>query len=119
MPNWDSIEQSFLSLSRQKQLGELASSLARLKSWSLTDKANNPVVSVVLGEAVLYTSLMERESGSSEFTQLQKFLQDWRISWSNAAIESAEFLNMNTSLAKWSDRVLDMSGLLQVANIPD
>jgi hypothetical protein len=39
MPNWDSIEQSFLSLSRQKQLGELASSLARLKSWSLTEAA--------------------------------------------------------------------------------
>jgi hypothetical protein len=114
MPNWDSIEKSFLNLSREKQLGELASSLARLKSWSLTDTANSPVVSVVLDEAVLYTSLMERESGSSEFTQLQQFLQDWRISWSQATVAEAKFLSMNTSLAKWSDRILDMSGLLQV-----
>jgi hypothetical protein len=114
MPNWDSIEKSFLSLNRQKKLGELASSLARLKAWSLTGEANIQVVLVVLGEAVLYASLMERESGGSEFTKLGEFLQNWHTCWSNSAVESSDFLTMNASLASWSERILDMSGLLQV-----
>ncbi|MBN3926706.1 hypothetical protein [Nostoc sp. NMS4] len=33
MPNWSAIEASFLHLTQPQQLGELASSLAHLKSW--------------------------------------------------------------------------------------
>ncbi|NJL11153.1 MAG: hypothetical protein HC908_16065 [Calothrix sp. SM1_7_51] len=52
MPDWDKIEKSFLSTNRQRQLGELASSLSRFKGWLLAGEANREVASVILDESI-------------------------------------------------------------------
>ncbi|BAZ09869.1 hypothetical protein NIES4071_16830 [Calothrix sp. NIES-4071] len=116
MPNWNLIEEGFLKLTHQMQLGELASCLARIKAWSLTGVLNREVVSIILDEAILYTSLLERENPTTELAQLQQLLQDWRHSWLTISVSDADILNISAKSAAWSDRLLDMSGLLQLVN---
>jgi hypothetical protein len=52
MPNWSAIKASFLALDQQHQLGELASSLAHLKSWVQSSDFHQ-VVPVVLEAPVI------------------------------------------------------------------
>lgn len=65
MPNWSAIEASFLRLPHQQQLGELASSLARLKSWS-QKKASREIVPVLLEENLLYVRSIQKQSVSAQ-----------------------------------------------------
>ncbi|MBD2453139.1 hypothetical protein H6G80_03495 [Nostoc sp. FACHB-87] len=43
MPNWNAIKASFLHLTQPQQLGELASSLAHLKSWIQSSDFNQVI----------------------------------------------------------------------------
>lgn len=116
MPNWNLIEEGFLKLNHQMQMDELASCLARIKAWSLAGVSNREVVSVILDEAILYTSLIQRGSPTNELAQLLQQLQAWRHSWSTTFVSDADISNISATSATWSDRLLDMSGLLQLVN---
>ena len=72
MPNWNAIETSFLNQPTPQQLGELAASLARLKSWS-QKKASGEIVPVLLSENLLYVNLLQKQNHPHhvELTQLQ------------------------------------------------
>lgn len=114
MPDWIKIEKSFLHISRQRQLGELASSLSRFKSWALAGQANREVASVVLDESILYVSLLQKESFIPELSELQKQLLQVRQNWSTITNDEAELLKVTEISANWSEQVLDMSGLLEL-----
>ncbi len=109
MPNWNAIEVSFLNKPYPQQLGELAGSLARLKSWSQKN-ASGEIVPVLLKESLLYVNLLQKQNHSHhvELAQLQELLQGWV----NQADHSTEVANLAPIAATWSERVLDMSGLL-------
>ncbi|OKH42936.1 hypothetical protein NIES2101_32005 [Calothrix sp. HK-06] len=114
MPDWTSIEKSFLRISRQRQLGELASSLSRFKSWALAGEANREVASVVLDESILYVSLLQKESSIPELSELQRQLLQARQNWLTITSNEAELLKVTEMSATWSEKVLDMSGLLEL-----
>ncbi|BDA76144.1 hypothetical protein CAL7716_103100 (plasmid) [Calothrix sp. PCC 7716] len=114
MPDWTSIEKSFLCISHQRQLGELASSLSRFKAWALAGQANREVASVVLDESILYLSLIQKESLIPELSELQKLLLQARHNWSTITSNEAELLKVTEMSATWSKKVLDMSGLLEL-----
>ena len=107
MPNWKAIEASFLNQPMPQQLGELAASLARLKSWS-QKSASRETVPVLLSESLLYVNLLQKQSHNVELAQLQELLQGWV----NQVNNSNEIANLAPIAATWSERVLDMSGLL-------
>ncbi|MDR9900272.1 hypothetical protein G7B40_037845 [Aetokthonos hydrillicola Thurmond2011] len=113
MPKWKAIEASFLNQSYPQQLGELAASLARLKSWS-QKKASREIVPVLLQENLLYVNLLQKQNHANnvELTQLQELLQGWV----NQGDKLTEVGNLAEISATWSGRVLDMSGLLIVAD---
>jgi hypothetical protein len=113
MPNWNAIEASFLNQSYSQQLGELAASLARLKSWSQKN-ASRETVPVLLSESLLYVNLLQQQNHSHcvELTQLQELLQGWIDQVNN----STEIVNLAPIAATWSERVLNMSGLLVVVD---
>ncbi|RAM48170.1 MAG: hypothetical protein C6Y22_29280 [Hapalosiphonaceae cyanobacterium JJU2] len=113
MPNWNAIEASFLNQSYPQQLGELAASLARLKSWSQKN-ASREIVPVLLSENLLYVNLLQKQSHANkvELTQLQELLQGWV----NQGDKLTEVANLAEISATWSQRVLDMSGLLVAAD---
>ena len=78
MPNWNAIEASFLNQQMSQQLGELAASLARLKSWS-KNNASSRIIPVLLSENLLYINLLQKQNHPYhvELTQLQGLLQRW------------------------------------------
>lgn len=114
MPDWTSIEKSYLRIGRQQQLGELASSLSRFKAWSLAGQRNREVASVILDESILYVSLLMKEGMDSEFNELKKQLLYWRQNWLTLTEQEAELLKVAETSATWSEKVLEMSGLLEL-----
>ncbi len=109
MPNWNAIEASFLNQPMPQQLGELAGSLARLKSWSQKN-ASREIVPVLLKESLLYVNLLQQQNHPHrvELAQLQELLQRWV----NQGDKLTEVANIASIAATWSARVLGMSGLL-------
>ena len=109
MANWNAIKTSFLNQPIPQQLGELAASLARLKSWSQKN-ASREIIPVLLEENLLYINLLQQQNHPhhAELTQLQELLQGWV----NQINNSTEVINIAPIAATWSARVLDMSGLL-------
>ena len=115
MANWRAIEASFLRQSHSQQLGELASSLARLKSWS-QKKASREIVPVLLEENLLYVRLIQQQSDIAQLSQIEDLLVGWQQNWSSICDLPTEVANLASVAAAWSDRVLDMSGLLIVTD---
>lgn len=113
MPNWSAIEASFLHLTQPQQLGELASSLAHLKSWVHGSDCNQ-VIPVLLHESLLYLSLIQQNSEiyNVELNQLQDLLQDWQRNWDTIKEQSRQRVSIADVASNWSERVLNMSGLL-------
>ncbi|MBD2771049.1 hypothetical protein [Iningainema tapete] len=114
MPNWSAIEASFLRQPHQQQLGELAASLARLKSWS-QKSASCEIVPVLLEENLLYIKLIQEQNYIAQLSQIQDQLIEWQRNWLSICDRSTEIANLATLAAAWSDWVLDMSGLLVAA----
>jgi hypothetical protein len=110
MPKWNAIEASFLRQSHLQQLGELASSLARLKSWS-QKKASCEIVPVLLEENLLYVRLIQRQSNIAQLSQIEDFLVGWQHNWLTICDRPTEVANLASVADAWSERVLDMSGL--------
>lgn len=109
MPNWSAIETSFLRQPHAQQLGELAASLARLNSWS-QKSAIRELVPILLSESLLYVSLIQQKSeiNDVELNQLQDLLQNLINVWD----KSMEITDIASVASTWSQRVLEMSGLL-------
>jgi len=108
MPNWSAIEASFLPLSQPQQLGELASSLARLKSWVQSSDCHQ-VVLVLLEESLLYLSLIQQNSeiNNVELNQLQNVLQDWQRNWDSIKDKPTQIANIADVASNWSVQILD------------
>jgi hypothetical protein len=115
MPNWSAIETSFLRQPYPQQLGELASSLARLKSWSQKN-ATREIVPVLLEENLLYVKLIQQQGTGAQLSQIQDLLIAWQQNWSSICSSSTEVAGLAELAATWSERVLDMSGLLLAAD---
>jgi hypothetical protein len=107
MPNWSAIEASFLALDQPHRLGELASSLAHLKSWVQSSDCS-PVVPVVLEESLLYLSLIQQNTqiNHGELNQLHDVLKDWQRNWDNIKSQSSQRVNIADVASNWSERIL-------------
>ncbi len=114
MANWSAIEASFLRQSHPQQLGELAAGLARLKSWSQKN-ASREIVPVLLEENLLYVRLIQEQNNIAQLSQIQDLLIEWQRDWLSICDNSTEIANLASVTAAWSERVLDMSGLLVAA----
>ncbi|MBD2777462.1 hypothetical protein [Iningainema tapete] len=114
MPNWSSIEAGFLKQTRSMQLGELASCLARIKAWCFDTESARQGVPVILSESLFYLSLLieHEEFNTPEFIQLRQLLLSWQQRWSIIVSQPAEIAFVSATSASWSDRILNMSGLL-------
>jgi len=113
MPNWSSIKAGFLKQSYPRQLGELASCLARIKAWCSDIESAKLCVPVVLSESLFYLSLLiEADGRTPEFTQLEQLLLSWQQNWAVIITQPTKVAIVRTTSATWSDCILDMSGLL-------
>ncbi|GAA6619290.1 hypothetical protein [Scytonema sp. NUACC26] len=114
MPNWSSIEAGFLKQPRSMQLGELASCLSRIKAWCFDIESARQGVPVILSESLFYLALLieHEEFHTPEFIQLRQLLLSWQKYWSVIISQPAEIAFVSATSASWSERILNMSGLL-------
>lgn len=114
MPDWRAIEASFLRQPQANRLGELAASLARIKS-RCQNPANQDLVAAFIEESLFFVGLIIPDTDTDkagELNQLQSQLREWQQDWSNIWASPTERANIAAIASTWSEQVLGMSGLL-------
>ncbi|MGH9853894.1 MAG: hypothetical protein ACREBD_28965 [Blastocatellia bacterium] len=112
---WALLRERFLREPLPKKLGELASALASVKSFS-DHPAHREVVETFLSEGAHYLdwSVAEVEPVfRNELAELKQLLMEWLKDW-QTIWEDVEKRTAVAELAGiWSQKVLEKSGLLQ------
>jgi hypothetical protein len=124
MRDWETLKTKYLNFDRSQQLGNLASSLARIRrNIAETDQAGNQVAIAVIEECQYFTewtittlNTMENEADlllAAELLRLGRQLTSWKWQWSELESDEAYRLEVATLAQQWSQEMLERSGLLQ------
>lgn len=115
MRDWTVIRERYLRDELPIRLGGLAANLARIKSFS-TNEANYKVVESLVDESkffIEWTAIDADLNTAAELVELQIQLARWQRTWASIWADSAQRLKIIEQSRLWSERVLDMSGLLR------
>ena len=114
MRNWTALKERYLRDNLPTRLGNLASNLARIKS-----RSQNPVydelVKSLVEESRYFIEWTAKEmeiDTAAELLDLQRILTRWLFHWDSIWSNIAERTQLTDIAGTWSERVLDMSGLL-------
>jgi len=114
MKDWKAIQERYLRDTLPVRLGGLAANLARIKSFSdHPDHCN--VVESLLNESKFFIEWTASEAGlelQAELVELQLQLACWQLNWKNICDDPVERAAVAGKARTWSERVLEMSGLL-------
>jgi len=98
-------------------LGGLASNLARIKSSSLNPD-NRAITIGVLDESkhfIEWTAAEAEVEVAAELVELQLQLVRWQRTWPTIWPDPVKRQEVADTAKRWSDRVLELSGLLEEA----
>lgn len=116
MRNWTAFKERYLRDALPIRLGNLASNLARIQS-RCQDIANRELVEMVLQESkyfIEWTAAEAEVETAAELVELQIQLARWQYCWATIWDDTQQRMMVAQQARIWSDRVLDMSGLLSV-----
>jgi hypothetical protein len=124
MRNWEATKISYLKSDRPHQLGNLASSLARVRTnIRVGDEVGGQVAIAVIEECQHFTewtimtlNTMQDESDlmlAQELLTLGRQLTRWKLHWQDLWQDLAKRLEIATVAEQWSQTMLERSGLLQ------
>lgn len=105
---------SFIKESPARQLGALAATLGRIAS-SAEKTARAKAIVPMLDECLQFiewTLSHQLDAASKELRDMSVELKLWRDSWEYAQIDGHLRALLSTQTKKWSDQVLEYSGLL-------
>ena len=114
MRDWTAIRERYLRDGLPTRLGGLAANLGRIKSFA-SHSANREVVESLMDESKLFIewTVAEAEANTAaELVELQVQLAGWHNSWPRIWDDPAQRNRMAEEAGVWSQRVLEMSGLL-------
>jgi hypothetical protein len=114
MKDWIQKQQRFQKDNICTRLGNLASNLAHIKSFS-DDPAHGDLVLSLVEETKFFIEWTAPEMDieqAVELVDLQRLLSQWQRSWGQVWIDTAKRTQVAKLASIWSDRVLEMSGLL-------
>ena len=114
MKNWTAIQERSLRETVSNRLGELAANLARIKSFANND-LNRDAVASLIEESKFFIEWTAVDAGidqAAELVELQIQLARWQLGWLNIWADNAQRMKVAEQAQVWSDRVLEMSGLL-------
>lgn len=114
MKDLTQIHDRYLSESVPARLGGLAANLRRIQSFSGHD-ANSEAVASLLEESKFFIEWTARETEigtAAELVELQIQLARWQRNWTRIWSDPVQRSAMTNQARVWSDRVLDLSGLL-------
>lgn len=114
MRDWQKLRARYLRDQVPVRLGGVAANLARINSFSShQDQAG--FVELMIDESkhfIEWTTLDAKPEIQSELVELQIQLAVWQRNWSLLWADPDRRYAVARLAAKWSDRVLEMSGLL-------
>ncbi len=111
------IKERYLQDQVPTRLGNLASNLARLDSFSRND-ALKEAANGVLVESKLFIEWTAADASLSqqvELLELQRMLARWGLAWDEIWDDSERRGTIATEARQWSNRILELSGLLQTS----
>ena len=112
--DYTTIRKRYMRDSMPIRLGGLAANLARVKSFS--NYADNDVlVNSLLDESKYFIEWTAAEADAevtAELVQLQLQLARWQRKWPSIWADETQRMAMAETAKQWSERVLDLSGLL-------
>ena len=114
MKDWTAIQERYLRDALAVRLGGIAANLSRVKSFAAHD-ANQAAVASLLEESKFFIEWTAGEadmSTAAELVELQVQLSLWQRGWDKIWQDSAQRHQIATASGKWSQRVLELSGLL-------
>jgi hypothetical protein len=114
MRDWTVIRERYLRDDLPIRLGGLAANLARIKSFA-GHEANRDVVESLLDESkffIEWTAADMEVDTAAELIELQIQLAQWQRRWISIWADPAQRIKVAEQSRLWSERVLDMSGLL-------
>lgn len=99
------------------RLGNLASNLARIDSIAkhpaLSESANSVVIESKF--FIEWTAIDASLSQQTELLELQRMLARWGLAWNEIWNDSERRGSIAAEARQWSNRVLELSGLLQTS----
>lgn len=116
MRDWKALKERYLQDDLPTRLGNLASSLARLKS-RCQNVANGELVAELLQESKLFIEWTVQDTEidiASELVELQIQLACWQYDWTKILADIEQRRTVSEQSRIWSEKVLQMSGLLIV-----
>jgi hypothetical protein len=114
MRDWNAIQKRYLRDALPIRLGGIAANLSRVKSFAAHD-ANCEAVASLLEESKLFIEWTAGEadiSTAAELVELQVQLSLWQRALGEIWQNSAQRQQVASTSGKWSQRVLELSGLL-------
>lgn len=111
--NLDEKQARFQGENTSHRLGHIASNLARLRTFC--DTAYPEAVKSVADETICFIEWTAAEIESEyaeELVNIQIQLARWKLKFDSLWSDESERKNMSAQASTWSERVLDMSGLL-------
>jgi len=114
MRDWSHIQERYLRDALPIRLGGLAANLSRIKSFAMHD-GNQAVVASLLEESkffIEWTAGEAETSTAAELVELQVQLELWGRAWDEIWRDSAQRQQVAHTSSQWSQRVLELSGLL-------
>jgi len=114
MKNWDAIQKRYLRDDLPVRLGGIAANLGRVKSFAVHD-ANQDAVASLLEESKFFIEWTAAEadmSTAAESVELQVQLSLWQRAWDEIWPDHVQRQQVANVSGKWSQRVLELSGLL-------
>ena len=116
MKNWEALKKRYLQDEIPIRLGNLASNLARIKS-RCQNSANGELVESLLQESKVFIEWTAKDTEmeiAAELVELQVQLACWQYCWETIWQDVEERIKVGEQSKIWSDKVLNMSGLLAV-----
>ena len=107
---------AFTKESPARQLGALAATLGRIAS-SAEKTARAKAIIPMLDECLQFiewTLSLQSDTASKELSDISVMLKLWRDSWEYAQIDQHLRVLLSIQTKKWSDQVLEYSGLLDL-----
>ncbi len=115
LPDQKDIHDRYIQDSLPIRLGGLAANLSRIKSASLNDQ-NRPAVESMIEESKWFIEWTARDAEidvAAQLVELQLQLARWQHQFNSIWNDPAKRTEMIGQSGAWSQRVLEMSGLLQ------
>ena len=114
MKDWTAIRERYLRDKFPVRLGGLAANLSRIKSFAAHDASREAVESLIAESKffIEWTAAEAEVNTAAELVELQIQLARWQYNWARIWDDQAQRRNVAEQSAAWSQRVLEMSGLV-------